>query len=137
MTYSAVVALVGAPRAASLRDRTLEVYRRGARIAAERGILLADTKLEFGLDAGGVLTLGDEVLTPDSSRWWPADRWAPGGPQPSYDKQFVRDWLASTWDRRGEPPIPPEIVAQTRSRYVEAYEQITGLSFADWPGNAA
>jgi phosphoribosylaminoimidazole-succinocarboxamide synthase len=138
MTYSAVVALVGAARAASLRDRTLEVYRRGARIAAERGILLADTKLEFGLDADGVLTLADEVLTPDSSRWWPADRWAPGGPQPSYDKQFVRDWLASSWDRRGAPPpIPPEIVAQTRSRYLEAYERITGLSFADWPGSAA
>jgi phosphoribosylaminoimidazole-succinocarboxamide synthase len=137
MTYPALVALVGAARAAELRDLTLAVYRRGAEIAERRGILLADTKLEFGLDAGGRLTLADEVLTPDSSRWWPADRWAPGGPQPSYDKQFVRDWLASTWDRRGEPPpIPPEIVAQTRSRYVEAYERITGLSFASWPGGS-
>jgi phosphoribosylaminoimidazole-succinocarboxamide synthase len=79
--------------------------------------------------------LGDEVLTPDSSRWWPADRWAPGRSQPSYDKQFVRDWLSAHWDHRGEPPpLPDDIVEQTRSRYVEAYERITGLSFADWPG---
>jgi phosphoribosylaminoimidazole-succinocarboxamide synthase len=135
MTYAEVAELVGADRAAELRDRTLAVYRRAAQLAAERGILLADTKLEFGLDAAGALTLGDEVLTPDSSRWWPADRWAPGGPQPSYDKQFVRDWLAAHWDRRGEPPeLPPEIVEQTRARYVEAYGRITGLSFADWPG---
>jgi phosphoribosylaminoimidazole-succinocarboxamide synthase len=134
MTYAQVVDLVGADRAAELRDRTLAVYRRAAGTAAERGILLADTKLEFGLDAAGVLTLGDEVLTPDSSRWWPADRWAPGGPQQSYDKQFVRDWLAAHWDRRGEPPeLPPRIVEQTRARYVEAYERITGRSFADWP----
>ncbi|MFL6128659.1 MAG: phosphoribosylaminoimidazolesuccinocarboxamide synthase [Mycobacteriales bacterium] len=137
LTYPEVVGLVGADRAAELRDRTLAVYRRGAEIAEQRGILLADTKLEFGLDAAGVLTLADEVLTPDSSRWWPADRWAPGGPQPSYDKQFVRDWLAAGWDRRGEPPpIPPDIVEQTRSRYVESYERITGLSFGDWPGGA-
>jgi phosphoribosylaminoimidazole-succinocarboxamide synthase len=137
MTYADVAGLVGAERAAELRELTLAVYRRGAEVAERRGILLADTKLEFGLDAAGVLTLGDEVLTPDSSRWWPADRWAPGGPQPSYDKQFVRDWLAAGWDRRGEPPpIPLEIVEQTRARYVEAYERITGLSFADWPGGA-
>ena len=82
-----------------------------------------------------MLTLGDEVLTPDSSRFWPADRWQPGRPQPSYDKQFVRDWLSAHWDRQGEPPpLPAEIVAQTRARYVEAYERITGSSFADWPG---
>jgi phosphoribosylaminoimidazole-succinocarboxamide synthase len=137
MSFADLVGLVGSDRAAELRDRTLAVYRRGAEIAAARGILLADTKLEFGLDAGGVLTLADEVLTPDSSRWWPADRWAPGGPQPSYDKQFVRDWLAAAWDRRGEPPpIPPDVVEQTRARYVEAYERITGLSFADWPGGS-
>jgi phosphoribosylaminoimidazole-succinocarboxamide synthase len=135
MTYAQVAGLVGADRAAELRELTLAVYRRAAGIAAGRGILLADTKLEFGLDAGGRLTLGDEVLTPDSSRWWPADRWAPGGAQPSYDKQFVRDWLAAHWDRRGEPPpLPDDIVEQTRSRYVEAYERITGLSFAGWPG---
>ena len=135
MTYPEVEAAVGPERAARLRELTLAVYRRAARIAAERGILLADTKLEFGLDAEGVLTLGDEVLTPDSSRWWPADRWRPGRPQPSYDKQFVRDWLSAHWDRQGEPPpLPAEIVAQTRARYVEAYERITGSSFADWPG---
>jgi phosphoribosylaminoimidazole-succinocarboxamide synthase len=135
MTFGEVEAAVGPERAAQLRELTLAVYRRAAGIAAERGILLADTKLEFGLDVEGVLTLGDEVLTPDSSRWWPAERWQPGGPQPSYDKQFVRDWLSAHWDRQGEPPpLPAEIVEQTRGRYVEAYERITGASFADWPG---
>jgi phosphoribosylaminoimidazole-succinocarboxamide synthase len=135
MSYPEVEAAVGPERAPRLRELTLAVYRRAAGIAAERGVLLADTKLEFGLDAEGVLTLGDEVLTPDSSRWWPADRWRPGRPQPSYDKQFVRDWLSAHWDRQGEPPpLPAEIVAQTRARYVEAYERITGSSFADWPG---
>jgi phosphoribosylaminoimidazole-succinocarboxamide synthase len=135
MTYPEVQAAIGPERAAQLRELTLAVYRRAAGIAAERGVLLADTKLEFGLDAEGVLALGDEVLTPDSSRWWPADRWQPGRPQPSYDKQFVRDWLSAHWDRQGEPPpLPAEIVAQTRARYVEAYERITGSSFADWPG---
>jgi phosphoribosylaminoimidazole-succinocarboxamide synthase len=135
MTYPDVEAAVGPERAAQLRELTLAVYRRAAGIAAERGILLADTKLEFGLDADGVLTLGDEVLTPDSSRWWPADRWQPGRSQPSYDKQFVRDWLSAHWDRQGEPPpLPAEIVEQTRARYVGAYERITGSSFADWPG---
>jgi phosphoribosylaminoimidazole-succinocarboxamide synthase len=135
MTLADVEATVGPARAAELRDRTLAVYARAAGIAAERGILLADTKLEFGLDPAGVLTLGDEVLTPDSSRWWPADRWQPGRSQPSFDKQFVRDWLSAHWDRQGEPPpLPHGIVEQTRARYVEAYERITGLSFADWPG---
>jgi phosphoribosylaminoimidazole-succinocarboxamide synthase len=134
MTYPEVEAAVGPARAARLYELTLAVYRRAAGIAAGRGILLADTKLEFGLDTEGGLTLGDEVLTPDSSRWWPADRWQPGRPQPSYDKQFVRDWLSAHWDRQGEPPsLPAEIVAQTRARYVEAYERITGSSFADWP----
>ena len=135
MTLGEVEAVVGPERAAQLRELTLAVYRRAAGIAAARGILLADTKLEFGHDAEGVLTLGDEVLTPDSSRWWPADRWQPGRAQPSYDKQFVRDWLSAHWDRQGEPPpLPAEIVDQTRARYVEAYERITGSSFADWPG---
>lgn len=135
MTYPQVEAAVGAVRAGKLRELTLAVYRRGAGIAAERGILLADTKLEFGVDAEGVLALGDEVLTPDSSRWWPADRWLPGRPQPSYDKQFVRDWLSAHWDRQGDPPpLPAEIVEQTRARYIEAYERITGSSFSDWPG---
>ena len=94
-------------------------------------ILLADTKLEFGLDAAGVLTLGDEVLTPDSSRFWPAATYEPGRPQPSYDKQYVRDWLdASGWDRTAPgPELPDEVVEQTRGRYVEAYERLTGSSF--------
>ena len=135
MTYPEVEAAVGPERAAQLRELTLADYRRAAGIAADRGVLLADTKLEFGLDAEGVLTVGDEVLTPDSSRWWPADRWQPGRPQPSYDKQFVRDWLSAHWDREGDPPpLPAEIVEQTRARYIEAYERITGSSFADWPG---
>jgi phosphoribosylaminoimidazole-succinocarboxamide synthase len=135
MTYAEVVSAVGADTAAALRELTLAVYRRGAEVAEARGILLADTKLEFGLSAEGRLTLGDELLTPDSSRWWPADRWAPGREQPSFDKQPVRDWLASTWDGRGTaPPLPDDVVERTRSRYVEAYERITGLSFADWPG---
>jgi phosphoribosylaminoimidazole-succinocarboxamide synthase len=135
MTFPQVEAAVGPVRAAKLRELTIAVYRRGARIAADRGILLADTKLEFGVDAEGVLALGDEVLTPDSSRWWPADRWQAGRPQPSYDKQFVRDWLSAHWDRQGEPPpLPAEIVEQTRARYIEAYERITGSSFSDWPG---
>ena len=134
MTQDDVRAAVG-DLADRLREVTLAVYRRAADLAAGRGILLADTKLEFGLDPAGTLTLGDEVLTPDSSRWWPADRWRPGAAQPSYDKQFVRDWLSAHWDRQGKPPeLPDEIVAATRARYVEAYERITGLSFSDWPG---
>ena len=131
MAYADVVSLVGAERAAELRDRTLAVYRRGASIAAEAGILLADTKLEFGLDASGQLVLADEVLTPDSSRFWPAGSWRPGGPQPSYDKQFVRDWAAGTgWDRTPPAPeIPADVVAATRARYLEAYERLTGESW--------
>ncbi len=140
--YRAVVDAVGADTAAALRAATLAVYRLGAELAGQRGILLADTKLEFGFDLAGALTLGDEVLTPDSSRFWPADRWQPGRPQPSYDKQYVRDWLASPaagWDRAsGAPPpvLPAEVVARTRDRYVEAYHRLTGLRFADWPGGA-
>ena len=136
VTYEEVAARVGARPAAELRRLTLDVYRRAAAIAAERGILVADTKLEFGRDQSGELVLGDEVLTPDSSRFWPADQWRPGRPQPSYDKQYVRDWLtspASGWDRRsGEPPppLPDEVVERTRARYVEAYERLTGRRFA-------
>ncbi len=133
VSYDAVVATVGADDAATLRDLTLRVYARAERIARDRGIILADTKLEFGRDAGGgEIVLADEVLTPDSSRFWPADRWQPGRAQPSYDKQFVRDWLlspASGWDRSsGEapPPLPDDVVAQTRAKYVEAYERLTG-----------
>lgn len=140
VSYEAVVARVGRQTAERLRELTLAVYERGERIARERGILLADTKLEFGYDPAGNLTLGDEVLTPDSSRFWPADRWRPGQEQPSYDKQFVRDWVRkSGWDRKSPPPeLPDEVVAATRARYIEAYERLTGLRFADWlqPGSA-
>jgi phosphoribosylaminoimidazole-succinocarboxamide synthase len=130
MTFAEVEALVGAHTAARLRELTLAVYTRGARTAAADGILVADTKLEFGRDpATGEIVLADEVLTPDSSRFWPADRWEPGHPQFSFDKQFVRDWSATLdWDRTPPgPEVPPEVVAATRARYVEAYERITGL----------
>ncbi len=126
---------VGADLAARLRDLTVAILARGNELAADRGILLADTKVEFGLDEDGSLVLADEVLTPDSSRFWPADAWEPGHPQPSYDKQYVRDWLtspASGWDRTGQDPpprLPDDVVAQTRARYVEAYERLTGASF--------
>jgi phosphoribosylaminoimidazole-succinocarboxamide synthase len=128
MTYDQVVAEVGAELAGELRRITLEVYRRGAAIAADRGVIIADTKLEFGHDADGTLTLGDEVLTPDSSRFWPADHWQPGRSPESYDKQFVRDWATGTgWDKSPPgPEIPPEIVAKTHQRYVDAYQKITG-----------
>jgi phosphoribosylaminoimidazole-succinocarboxamide synthase len=131
MTFDDVVAEVGAETAAQLRDLTLGVYERGRDLAETAGILLADTKIELGwLD--GRLVLGDEVLTPDSSRFWPAETWQPGGAQPSYDKQYVRDWLAheSGWDRSGPPPeLPEDVVARTRQKYVEAYERITGRGF--------
>ena len=140
MTYAEVERTVGADLAAELRRITPAVYARGAEIAERAGVLLADTKVEVGTDAGGRLVLGDEVLTPDSSRFWPADDWRPGRPQPSFDKQYVRDWLlsdASGWDRasgQAPPPLPDDVVAQTRARYVDAYERVTGLRFADWPG---
>jgi phosphoribosylaminoimidazole-succinocarboxamide synthase len=135
MTYDDVVALLGADTAGRLRDLTLEIYQRGAERALRQGIIIADTKLEFGWDADGVLTLGDEVLTSDSSRFWVADEWEPGRPQRSFDKQIVRDWAASTgWNK--EPPgpeIPADLVAATRSRYVEVYERITQMTW-DSPG---
>ncbi len=136
--FAAVERAVGPSVAASLRDLTLAVYARGAALARERGILLADTKLEFGFDSAGVLTLGDEVLTPDSSRFWPADTWQPGRPQPSYDKQYVRDWLsASGWDRTDPgPALPDDVVEATRARYVEAYERLTGQPFATYLAEA-
>ncbi|WP_456950164.1 phosphoribosylaminoimidazolesuccinocarboxamide synthase [Geodermatophilus sp. SYSU D00698] len=129
--FARVVSLVGAARAEELRELTLALYRRGAEVAAGAGILLADTKFEFGLGADGGLVLGDEVLTPDSSRFWPASSWAPGAPQPSFDKQYVRDWLTSSgWDRVSPPPeLPDDVVSATRERYVAAYEQLTGTSF--------
>jgi phosphoribosylaminoimidazole-succinocarboxamide synthase len=132
MTFAEVEELVGADRAARLRDLTLAVYTRGAETAAAAGILVADTKLEFGLDPSGGIVLADEVLTPDSSRFWPADRWAPGGPQYSYDKQFVRDWSSGLdWDRTPPgPEVPAEVVAATRARYVEVYERLTGREWS-------
>jgi phosphoribosylaminoimidazole-succinocarboxamide synthase len=131
MTFDEVVDLVGAPRAERLRELTLAVYSRGAEIAARAGILVADTKLEFGLDADGEIVLADEVLTPDSSRFWPADDWSPGRPQFSFDKQFVRDWSAGLdWDRTPPgPALPDDVVDATRARYVEVYQRLTGL---DW-----
>lgn len=133
--FATVAATVGQDWAERLRSTTLEVYRAAERIARERGIILADTKLEFGLGPDGALMLGDEVLTPDSSRFWDAAAWAPGQAQPSFDKQYVRDWLASAasgWDRANgqEPPELPEAVVQrTRQRYIEAYERLTGDVF--------
>ncbi|MEV6008285.1 phosphoribosylaminoimidazolesuccinocarboxamide synthase [Streptomyces sp. NPDC051976] len=135
VTYEEVVRQVGAETAAELRQTTLAVYSRARDIARERGIILADTKFEFGydqIDGRDVLVIADEVLTPDSSRFWPADLWQPGRTQPSFDKQFVRDWLTSDatgWDKSGEEPPPAlsaEVVEQTRARYVEAYERLTG-----------
>jgi phosphoribosylaminoimidazole-succinocarboxamide synthase len=117
-----------------VRDVSLELYRFAAEHARGRGIILADTKFELGLDPDGTLTLGDEVCTPDSSRFWPADRHEPGRSQPSFDKQYVRDWASSTgWDRTPPAPaIPDDVVARTREKYVEAYERITGEPFAAW-----
>jgi len=128
VTFEQVVAQEGAEVAQELRRLTLEIYRRGAAIAAERGIIVADTKLEFGWSEDGVLTLGDELLTSDSSRFWPAEDWRPGGPQFAFDKQYLRDWALSTgWDKtEPAPEVPPEIVEITRDRYIEAYERITG-----------
>jgi len=128
VTFEQVAAQEGAEVAQELRRLTLEIYRRGAAIAAERGIIVADTKLEFGWSEDGVLTLGDELLTSDSSRFWPAEDWRPGGPQFAFDKQYLRDWALSTgWDKtEPAPEVPPEIVEITRNRYIEAYERITG-----------
>jgi len=129
---SEVADRVGTGVAAELERITLEIYRRGAEVAERRGIIVADTKVELGIDPSGTLRLADEVLTPDSSRFWPADQWSPGRSQPSLDKQYVRDWLTSPesgWDRQsGEPPppLPSAVVERTRERYVRAYEDITG-----------
>ncbi len=127
-----MAATIGADAAAGLRDLTIAVYGRAEELAQERGIVLADTKLEFGRTADGTVVLGDEVLTPDSSRFWDATTWEPGRAQPSFDKQYVRDWLtspASGWDRASgaEPPaLPDDVVQATRDRYLEAYERLTG-----------
>ncbi|WP_329273752.1 phosphoribosylaminoimidazolesuccinocarboxamide synthase [Streptomyces sp. NBC_01451] len=138
VSYEEVARQIGAESAAQLRQATLAVYSRARDIARDRGIILADTKFEFGYEstaAGETLILADEVLTPDSSRFWPADRWEPGHAQPSFDKQFVRDWLTSPesgWVRAGEqppPPLPQHVTDATRAKYIEAYERLTGLSW--------
>ncbi len=135
VSFDAVVRTVGAETAGRLRELTLAVYARAEGLARERGIILADTKLEFGLRADGTTVLGDEVLTPDSSRFWPAEAWQPGRAQPSYDKDVVRGWLTSPesgWDRTGgdkPPPLPTEVAERTRAKYVEAYELLTGERF--------
>jgi phosphoribosylaminoimidazole-succinocarboxamide synthase len=132
MTFDDVANALGQPVAAELRRLTLEVYQRGLDIALQRGIIIADTKLEFGWAPDGTLVLGDEVLTSDSSRFWPAESWQPGRPQRAFDKQILRDWSRGlAWDRTAPgPQIPPEVVAATRERYIEAYERLTGAS---WP----
>jgi phosphoribosylaminoimidazole-succinocarboxamide synthase len=135
ITVAEVAERVGASVAAELERITLAVYRRGAEVAERQGIIVADTKIELGFDDSGTLRLADEVLTPDSSRFWPASQWSPGRSQPSLDKQPVRDWLASPaagWDPRSgqpPPPLPPAVVEQTRHRYVQAYQSITGRNW--------
>jgi len=133
ITFDDVAELVGAETAKQLREITLEVYRRGAAIALERGIIIADTKLELGHDAASALVVGDELLTSDSSRFWRAADWKPGRTQHALDKQYLRDWSStlSDWDRTPPgPPIPPEVVEATRQRYIEVFQTITGLT---WP----
>ncbi len=135
VSFADITETIGPESASALRDLTLQIYARAEAIARERGIILADTKLEFGTRPDGTIVLADEVLTPDSSRFWPADEWVPGQTQPSYDKQFVRNWLLSPesgWDRASNtqpPELPDDIVSRTRERYVQAYEQLTGQTF--------
>ena len=139
VSFDVVVDKLGAERAEELRDATLSIYSRAAALAEEKGIILADTKFEFGLDADGRLVLADEVLTPDSSRYWPADSYTVGEIQPSYDKQYVRNWLTSAdsgWDKASDaipPALPAEVVEATRDRYIEAYEKLSGRTFSDHP----
>jgi len=140
VSFDHIVDVVGADLAAQLRDRTLELYKAAAAHALTKGIILADTKFEFGVDGKNGVVLADEVFTPDSSRYWPADTYTEGVVQPSFDKQYVRNWLTgpdSGWDRGGEvppPALPPDVVTATRTRYIEAYERISGLFFDDWIG---
>ncbi|MCW2826220.1 MAG: phosphoribosylaminoimidazolesuccinocarboxamide synthase [Aeromicrobium sp.] len=135
VSFEQITETIGLEAATALKRLTLDIYARAEEIARGRGIVLADTKLEFGARPDGTIVLGDEVLTPDSSRFWPADSWQPGRSQPSYDKQFVRNWLLSPesgWDRAGDsqpPTLPAAIVDKTRERYVQAYEQLTGETF--------
>jgi len=138
ISFERVVELVGAVTANQLRDRTLQIYVQAADHALTKGIIIADTKFEFGTDRDGNLLLADEIFTPDSSRYWPADEYRPGVVQNSFDKQFVRNWLTSPesgWDRHGTeppPPLPPDVIDATRARYIDAYERISGLRFDDW-----
>lgn len=140
IAFDKVIDLVGPALANQLRERTLQTYLQGAEHALTKGIIIADTKFEFGVDQDGNVVLADEVFTPDSSRYWRAESYQQGVVQESFDKQFVRNWLTgpdSGWDRHGgapPPPLPDEIVAATRDRYIEAYERISGLHFADWIG---
>jgi phosphoribosylaminoimidazole-succinocarboxamide synthase len=140
ISFEQVVELIGAERAEQLREATLRTYSQGAEHALTKGIIVADTKFEFGVDADGNLRLADEVFTPDSSRYWRADDWKEGVVQQSFDKQFVRNWLTSPesgWDRSSDtppPPLPQAVVEATRARYIEAYERISGLKFDDWIG---
>jgi phosphoribosylaminoimidazole-succinocarboxamide synthase len=135
ISFSEAAELVGLPAATAAREICLEAYRAGAARAAERGIIIADTKFELGW-IDGELALCDELLTPDSSRFWPAAAWEPGRTPPSFDKQPLRDWLEATgWDKvPPPPPLPADVVMATQTRYVSAYELLTGLSFGDWPG---
>jgi phosphoribosylaminoimidazole-succinocarboxamide synthase len=137
ISFEEAVGIIGSELAGSVRDISVDIYRRAATWAAERGIIIADTKFELGIFDGG-LVLADEVLTPDSSRFWPADQWQPGSTPPSFDKQPVRDFLDGLdWDKSPPPPpLPADVVAASRQRYVEAYERITGRTFVDWPGAA-
>ncbi|MGV0626512.1 phosphoribosylaminoimidazolesuccinocarboxamide synthase [Mycolicibacter minnesotensis] len=143
IAFAQVIDLVGPVRAGQLRDRTVATYLQAADHALTKGIIIADTKFEFGIDEHDNLVLADEVFTPDSSRYWPADHYRAGVVQDSFDKQFVRNWLTgpeSGWDRTGDqppPPLPDDVVAATRARYIEAYERISGLSFQDWVGPQA
>lgn len=140
ISFDHVIDLVGPALASQLKERTLQTYIQGADHALTKGIIIADTKFEFGVDEDGTLVLADEVFTPDSSRYWRAETYRQGVVQDSFDKQFVRNWLTgpdSGWDRHGgapPPPLPEEIVAATRDRYIEAYERISGLRFDDWIG---
>jgi phosphoribosylaminoimidazole-succinocarboxamide synthase len=138
ISFEAAVDLVGTEIATRARDISLELYTRGAELARERGIIIADTKFELGL-VDGELVLCDEVMTPDSSRFWPVDEWKPGATPPSFDKQPVRDYLETLdWDKTPPPPpLPDEVVSTTSRRYIEAYERITGRSFSAWPGVAS
>ena len=132
VSYEAVVGVSGERDAAALRDATLTIYGHAAALAEQRGIILADTKFEFGSLADGTLVLADEVLTPDSSRFWAKDEWQPGRTQPSYDKQIVRNWLLENWDAKSgtrPPALAPEVIERTRTRYIEAYERLTGEKF--------